>query len=354
MVHEHAPHAFAALGPQTVLDALESVGLRGDGRLMALNSYENRVFLAHLDPVAVGEDGATLDSVVLKFYRPGRWSREQILEEHAFSAELLQAEVPVVAPLRLQGQSLHHHGGWYFSVSPRRGGRSPELDDEEVLEWVGRYLARLHTVGARHAFVHRPALDLQRLGQDSVQWLLEHDQVPLDVCSRWQYEAQKAIDLIAQSGLLTRAEGQNHPETPGVRWLRVHGDCHPGNVLWTPLDAGRYPGPHFVDLDDCGMGCAVQDLWMLVSGERAQMQRQLGVLIDGYEQLRAFDRRELALIEPLRTLRLLHYSAWLASRRDDPAFAEHFAWFGSAAYWQDQINILHDQVQAMQEPPLQV
>jgi Ser/Thr protein kinase RdoA (MazF antagonist) len=349
-------HAFAALEPDVVLDALASVGLLGDGRLMALNSYENRVFLAHLDrPLDTGAP-MPAQAVVAKFYRPGRWSQDQIAEEHAFSRELAESEVPVVAPLVLGGQTLHQYAGFFFSVSPYRGGRAPELDDEEVLEWVGRFLARLHAVGARSAFVHRPALNLHTFGLEPRNWLLENDVLPLDVRSAWEKKSAVAMDMIAAHADLVRADGQNVPESGGLRQLRLHGDCHPGNILWTPLDvaASAGPGPHFVDLDDARTGLAVQDLWMLVSGERAQRQRQLGLLVDGYEQFREFDRRELALIEPLRTLRLVHYSAWLARRWDDPSFQRHFPWFGSSDYWQGQVQMLDEQIEAMQEEPLVV
>jgi Ser/Thr protein kinase RdoA (MazF antagonist) len=339
-------HAFDALTPDVVLDALDSVGLRGDGRLTALSSYENRVYQVQL------EDGG---AVVAKFYRPGRWSDAQIQEEHDFAAELMAAEVPAVGPLRLHDATLHHFAGFSFSASPRRGGRAPELDDDEVLEWIGRFLARIHTVGAARAFSGRPRLDVDSFGVEPMQWLLEHDQVPLDVQSAWTRTCQNAIDLVAAHAALTRASGQNGSEESGeIRILRLHGDCHPGNILWTPADAAPAagPGPHFVDLDDARMGPAVQDLWMLASGDRAQRTRQLAMLVDGYEQFRAFDRRELALIEPLRTLRLIHYSAWLARRWDDPSFPVNFPWFGSSDYWQGQVQMLEDQIEAMQEEPL--
>ena len=346
-----AAQDFAALDPDRVLDALAAVGLLGDGRLMALNSYENRVFLVHLDRPVPGTD---IGTVVAKFYRPGRWSNAQIAEEHAFSLELATAEVPVVAPLLLDGQSLHHHAGYAFSVSPYRGGRAPELDDDEVLEWVGRFLARLHAVGARQPFAHRPALNLQSFGVEPRNWLLENDFLPLDVRSAWERKSASAMELIAACADLAGAEGRKSTKPAALRQLRLHGDCHPGNILWTPLDAAASagPGPHFVDLDDARTGVAVQDLWMLVSGERRERQRQLGLLVDGYEQFRAFDRRELALIEPLRTLRLIHYSAWLARRWDDPTFRHHFAWFGSSDYWQGQVQMLDEQIEAMQEEPL--
>ncbi|MFM1980204.1 MAG: hypothetical protein RLZ68_1469, partial [Pseudomonadota bacterium] len=319
-----ATHAFESLTPDLVLDALEFAGLRGDGRLTALSSYENRVYQVHL------EDGSV---VVAKFYRPQRWSDAQILEEHSFAVELMAVEVPAIGPLVLNGETLHHFGGFAFSVSPRRGGRAPELDDGEVLEWIGRFLARIHTVGAKQPFVQRPALNLATFGTEPMQWLLENNKVPLDVQSLWTRKCQNAIDLIAGYATLTGSTGKNSTKnvgTSGIRLLRLHGDCHPGNILWTPADAAPAtgPGPHFVDLDDARMGPAVQDFWMLLSGDRQQRTRQLGALVDGYEQFREFDRAELALIEPLRTLRLIHYSAWLARRWSDPTFPVNFPWFG--------------------------
>ena len=340
-----AVHPFASLTPDHVLDALDGVGLRGDGRLTALSSYENRVYQVQL------EDGS---AVVTKFYRPGRWSAAQIQEEHDFSRELEQAEVPAVAPLLLAGATLHHFGGFMFSVSPRRGGRGPELDDGEVLEWIGRFLARFHAVGARSAFEHRPALNLQTFGAASRSWLLDNDKVPLDVQALWSDMSARALELVGRHDALA-GRSPARGEEP-IRLLRLHGDCHPGNILWTPTDvpAAAGPGPHFVDLDDARTGPAVQDLWMLLSGDRQQRQRQLGALVDGYEQFRAFDRRELALIEPLRTLRLIHYSAWLARRWADPIFPINFPWFGSSDYWQGQVQMLEEQCEAMEEDPLVV
>ena len=338
-------HAFEALTPDVVMDALASVGLYGDGRQLGLSSYENRVYQLHL------EDGPV---VVAKFYRPERWSEAQILEEHAFSAELMAAEIPVVGPLVLNGTTLNHFGGFAFSVSPSRGGRPPELDDPDVLEWIGRFLARIHTVGATKPFVHRPALDLQSFGIESREWLLANDKVPLDVQSAWAKVSKDALDLIAGYTCLTGASGQKDPYSEPIQRIRLHGDCHPGNILWTPLEspASAGPGPHFVDLDDARSGPAVQDLWMLLSGDRQQQTRQLGALVDGYEQFREFDRRELALIEPLRTLRLIHYSAWLARRWHDPTFPINFPWFGSSDYWKGQVQMLEEQLEAMQEEPL--
>ena len=328
-------HPYETLTPDVVLDALDSVGLRGDGRLLALSSYENRVYQAHLEEPVQGHG-----AVVAKFYRPGRWTEAQILEEHSFAAELMAGEVPVVGPLLLDGATLHQFGGFAFSVSPRRGGRPPELDDTEVLEWIGRFLARIHMVGSMRPFTTRPALDVNSFGREPRDWLLGHDKVPLDVQSAWGRRCDEALAMIADTALGT-AGGS------GIRMLRLHGDCHPGNILWTPDQ-----GPHFVDLDDARTGPAVQDLWMLLSGDRTQRQRQLGPLLDGYELLREFDRAELALIEPLRTLRLIHYSAWLARRWDDPIFPINFPWFGSSDYWQGQVQMLEEQVEAMAEPPL--
>jgi Ser/Thr protein kinase RdoA (MazF antagonist) len=323
-------HPYDSLTPDVVMDALAAIGLYADGRLTALSSYENRVYQAHLDEPFEGHS-----AVVAKFYRPNRWTEAQILEEHAFSAELAQAEVPAVAPLAPGGRTLHHHAGFAFSVSPRRGGRAPELEDLDVLEWIGRFLARLHNVGAAAPFRTRPAIDVESFAIEPRDWLLAHNAIPLDVQGEWQALCERAIARMRTAMALPHDT------------LRVHGDCHPGNILWTP-DAG----PHFVDLDDARTGPAVQDLWMLLSGERAQRQRQLGALLDGYEQLREFDRRELALIEPLRTLRLVHYSAWLARRWDDPAFPRAFPWFGTSDYWRGQVQMLEDQLEMMDEEPL--
>ena len=324
-------HPYEHLTPDVVLDALSSVGLHGDGRLLALSSYENRVYQVQLEDPHEGND-----SVVAKFYRPDRWSDAQILEEHSFSAELMAAEIPAVGPLLLAGRTLNGHAGFRFSVSPRRGGRRPELDDVEVLEWIGRFLARIHTVGSARPFDTRPQLDVKTFATDPRDWLLAHDAIPLDVQGSWLKQCNAAIAMI-ESALL---------ESPARR-IRLHGDCHPGNILWTPNQ-----GPHFVDLDDACTGPAVQDLWMLLSGDRRERNQQLGALVDGYEQFREFDRRELTLVEPLRTLRLIHYSAWLARRWDDPAFPPTFPWFGSSDYWQGQVQMLEEQIEAMAEPPM--
>ena len=327
------PHAYAALTPDVVLDALSELGLDVDGRLTALSSYENRVYQAMLDDNS---------AVVAKFYRPKRWSDAQIVEEHQFAADLMADEVPLVGPLVLRGQTLHHAHGFAFSVSPRRGGRMPELDDAEVLEWIGRFIARIHNVGAQQDFAVRPSLNIQTFATDSRDWLIDNQLIPLDQQTEWLAVCNQAIDIAIK-------KFTTHP----AHNIRLHGDCHPGNILWTPTDLPN-GGPHFVDLDDARMGPAIQDLWMLLSGDRAQRSLQLSMLLDGYEQMRELNRSELALIEPLRTLRLIHYSAWLARRQDDPAFAQHFSWFGSSDYWAGQTHLLMEQCEAMQEDPLNV
>ena len=334
---QDAQHPYTALTPDRVMDALSELGLWPDGRLLALSSYENRVYRVHLDEPVAGV-APEVRSVVVKFYRPGRWTAQQIQEEHAFAAELVTAEVPVVAPLVLHGATLHHRGGFDFAVSPLRGGRAPELDDLDVLEWIGRFLARLHNSGAAHPFVHRPALDVAQFAQEPAEWLLRERAIPLEVEGEWRAAYEAALPLL-QSAL----------DGLGEKAIRVHGDCHPGNILWTPDT-----GPHFVDLDDARMAPAVQDLWMLLSGDRRQRTLQLSALLDGYEQLRDFDRRELAWIEGLRTLRLIHYSAWLARRWSDPIFPINFPWFGTPDYWRGQVQMLHEQIEAMQEEPLVV
>ena len=317
---------YSGLTPDAVLDALESAGWRGDGRLLGLNSYENRVYQVSL------EDGNT---VVAKFYRPERWSDAQILEEHAYSSELAGREIPVVAPLGARGETLHRHAGFRFAVFPRRGGRTPELEDAKVLEWIGRFLGRIHAVGAVAQFRERPVLDAETFGEEPRAWLLDSGLIPEELIDVWAGVSAEALD---------RAKEIFH----GHRGIRLLGDCHVGNILWT--DAG----PHFVDLDDARTGPSVQDLWMLLAGDRETATRQLKALIEGYERFHTFNREELALIEPLRTLRLLHYSAWIARRWEDPAFPAAFPWFGTTRYWQDRIQELREQTSAMYEEPLSV
>jgi Ser/Thr protein kinase RdoA (MazF antagonist) len=318
---------YATLTPDTVLDALERVGVRGDGRLLALNSYENRVYQIGVD------DGPP---VVAKFYRPGRWSDTAILEEHAFVLELAEDEIPVVAPLVLNAATLHTRGEFRFAVYPMRGGRAPELDRAGTLAWLGRFIGRIHNVGRRVPFRHRPKLSVASFGEEARDYLLSHDWLPPDLVAVWHGVADQALEGVRQC----------FDRAGAVRSLRLHGDCHLGNVLWTD------DGPHFVDFDDSRTGPAIQDLWMLLSGEREDMNRQLGEVLEGYEDFADFDARELHLVEALRTLRLIHYSAWLARRWDDPAFPAAFPWFNTQRYWQDRILELREQIALMDEPPL--
>ena len=318
--------AFSTLTPDQLLDALESIGLCPDGRLLALNSFENRVYQIGI------EDEKPL---IAKFYRPGRWSDAAILEEHAFTAELVEREIPVVPPLLIGGQTLHHHAGMRFAVFPRQSGRAPELDDPDTLRWMGRFLGRIHAVGALKPFVERPAIGLQSFGIESRDYLLQHDFLPPELLPAWQSVAEQALEGVA-----------NCYERAGkVAELRLHGDCHMGNVLW--LD-----GPYFVDFDDSRLGPAVQDLWMLLGGDPEEASLQLAHVLEGYEQFHEFDDRELHLVEALRTLRLIHYSAWLARRWTDPAFPLTFPWFNTQRYWQERILELREQVALMQEAPL--
>jgi Ser/Thr protein kinase RdoA (MazF antagonist) len=323
---------YSGLTPDAVLNALDSVGLHGDGRLLALNSYENRVYQIGM------EDGPPL---VAKFYRPGRWSDAAILEEHAFVRELAEREIPVVPALTFaEGRSLHEFGGFRFAVFPKHGGRAPELDNPDTLEWMGRFIGRIHAIGALQPFRARPALDIRSFGEEPRDYLLAHGFIPPDLAAAWSSVAAQALDGVQRC----------FDRAGAVRMLRLHGDCHAGNVLWT--DSGTSSGPHFVDFDDSRMGPAMQDLWMLLSGERADMTRQLADLLAGYESFHDFDPRELHLVEALRTLRLIHYSAWLARRWDDPAFPAAFPWFDTQRYWQDRILELREQIALMTESPL--
>lgn len=314
---------FAGLTPERVLDALDSVlipaGSRTDGRLLALNSYENRVYQAGI------EDGAP---IVAKFYRPQRWSNDAILEEHTFVAELAAREIPAVPPLAFDGRTLHEFDGFRFAIFERRGGRAPELDRRDTLEWLGRFIGRIHAVGATKPYAARPTLDLRTFGYEPRDFLMSHDFVPDDV--RPAYEAAVALALEGVERAYERAGD--------VRMLRAHGDCHPSNVLWT--DAG----PHFVDFDDSRMAPAVQDLWLLLPGDRPGASRALTDLLAGYEDFCEFDPRELHLIEALRTLRLIHYAAWLARRWDDPAFPAAFPWFNTHRYWEARVLELREQI----------
>jgi Ser/Thr protein kinase RdoA (MazF antagonist) len=332
---------FANLTPDLVLNAIDSTGLVTSGQLLALNSYENRVFQVGIEEPETN-DQRSARFVVAKFYRPQRWSEAQILEEHAFVAELEAAEVPAVPALVLRGSTLAEFAGFRLAVFARRGGRAPELDHRSVREWLGRFIGRIHAVGARAAYSQRPALNAETFGIEPSTYLLSHDWLPREVREVYRGVVAQALREIAAC----------YERAGAVRVLRLHGDCHEGNVLWT--DSAQSTGPHFVDFDDSRMGPAVQDIWMLLSGDRIEMQQQLADVIAGYEDFADFDRRELYLVEALRTLRLIHYSAWIARRWQDPAFPAAFPWFDKPRYWEDRILELREQIAAMQEPPLAV
>ena len=321
-------HPFATLSPDLVLDAVESLGYLSDARVLALNSYENRVY-------QVGIEGET--PLIAKFYRPGRWSDAAIREEHAFSLELAEHEIPVVAPLLRDGESLFEHAGFRFALFPRRGGHAPEPGNLDQLYRLGQLLGRLHGVGASRPFQHRETMTVENFGHQSLACVLDSGFLPTSL--RPAYESV-ARDLLARLDALFAS----------VRYaaIRLHGDCHPGNLLY------RDEAFHMVDLDDCRMGPAMQDLWMMLAGERQERLSQLSELMEGYQEFHDFDRRELALIEGLRSLRLLHYSAWLARRWDDPAFPMSFPWFANERYWGDQVLALREQLAALDEAPLQL
>lgn len=322
------PHPFERLSPELVIDAVESAGYWSDLRILQLNSYENRVY-------QIGIEGA--EPIIAKFYRPERWSDAQILEEHAFSLELAEVEIPVVPPLvDAAGNTLHRHDEFRFSLFARRGGHPPELDNMDHLLQLGRLMARLHAVGSVRDYATRPTLNMQDFAVASHAYIAEH-WIPAELAPAYN---SLCADLIA---VLTDIFAAHPP-----RYIRAHGDCHVGNILW------RDTSFHFVDLDDSRMAPAIQDLWMFLSGERDQQLLQLSELIAGYEEFFDFDRRELRLVEALRTLRIMHHSAWIARRWQDPAFPRGFTWFNSPRYWSDHILELREQLAALQEPPLVV
>lgn len=322
-----AAHPFDQLTPDFIMDAVESRSYRCDCRILTLNSYENRVY-----QVGIEED----QPLIAKFYRPQRWTREQILEEHSFSQELADHELPVVAPLAdKDGASLHVYQGFMFSLSPRKGGQAPELDNLEHLETIGRLLGRIHLIGSARRFEHRPRLDSHSYGHDCVAYIAEHF-IPGEYRESYLSLTNDILQMIDER--IARLEG--------VHDLRTHGDCHSGNMLW------RDDLPHFVDFDDSRMAPAIQDIWMLLSGEQDQQRRQLDKIFNGYHQFYDFNPLELQLIEPLRTLRMLHYCAWLARRWDDPAFPRTFPWFNTMQYWGEHILELREQMAALHEPAM--
>lgn len=320
---------YAGLTPDTILDALAALGMQPSGRFLALNSYENRVYQVELDDSQY---------VVVKFYRTGRWTDAMIMEEHGFALELAGQDVPVVPPLLIQETTLHQHAGFRYAVYTRRGGRTPELDDPEHLEQLGRVLGRIHAIGAVKNFVHRPLLNVANYGTVALTAIEQSGFLP-------DYLRQNYVDIVRR--LLDEIAARFERVSAPVQ--RLHGDCHPGNMLWS----GN--GPHFVDLDDCCMGPILQDMWMLLSGERNDMAAQLRIILQGYEMFSEFDDGQLPLLESLRALRLIHYSGWLTRRWHDPAFPLHFPWFNTPRYWEEQLNIMREQFETLQhERPLKL
>jgi len=317
---------YYRLDPDTIIQSIESTGLLCDGHLLALNSYENRVY-------QIGIENA--EPLISKFYRPARWTDEQILEEHAFALEIAGAEIPLIPPLEINGRTLHEHEGFRFALFERRGGRGPELDRKDTRVWLGRFLGRIHAVGACRPFNVRPELTIESFGHDAIKTLDEGEWVPAHL--------ETAFFSLARD-LMVSVEA-SFERAGDFDIIRLHGDCHPGNILWRD-------GPFFVDLDDCRSGPAVQDLWMLLSGETHEMAGQMQDVLDGYTQFHDFNLRELQLIEALRTLRMLHHAAWLAKRWQDPAFPIAFPWFGEPRYWEDLVLGLREQLGRMQEPAM--
>lgn len=316
---------YADLSPSLILDAIESQGFQCTGSLFALNSYENRVY-------QIGVEDAP--PLIAKFYRPGRWSDEAILEEHAFANELAAQEIPVVAPLALDsGKTLFHYQDFRFAVFPRQGGRPLELDNLDHLEWMGRFIGRLHAVGACQPFQHRIQLNVQSYGYQPYQFLLENNFIPDHIKHNFSLTLENVLQKVES---LVQQVGQ-------VDVIRLHGDCHAGNVLW------NQNGPQIVDLDDCLMGPAIQDIWMLLSGNKEQVKVQLDRILDGYYEFHDFNFRETHLIEALRTLRMIHYAGWLARRWEDPAFPLSFPWFNTPRYWQEQMQHLNEQAFLLDE-----
>ena len=321
---------YSQLTPDTVINAIESKGYLSDARILALNSYENRVYQVGI------EDS---QPVIGKFYRPGRWSNEQILEEHQFSKELHDLEIPAVPPIYFEpeNKSLSYYGGYRFALYQRRGGRAPELTDPEHLYWLGKFLGRIHAVGKTRTFQYRPTLSIESFIVRPFEYILQHDFIPPIFI-----ESYKAI----VGDLLQHVESNFEKFPP--EFIRLHGDCHPGNILWTDK------GPHFVDFDDSRNGPAIQDLWMLLSGERSEQQIQLLDILEGYEEFCEFNPSELNLIESLRSMRIVHYAGWLAKRWNDPAFPKAFPWFNTESFWGEHILQLKEQLATQQEPPLQI
>jgi Ser/Thr protein kinase RdoA (MazF antagonist) len=321
--NDHVP--YANLNPNVILNAIEQAGFPCSGSLFALNSYENRVY-------QVGIEDST--PVIAKFYRPNRWTDFAILEEHQFAHELLALDIPVVAPITSDNQqTLHHFQEFRFSLFPRRGGHAIEVDNLEQLEWMGRFLGRLHAVGICKPFQHRLRLDVQTYGYHAYHFLINNHFIPEEIEKNYRATVETLLTLVESY----------FNSIENIRYIRLHGDCHAGNILWNDT------GPHIVDLDDCLMGPAVQDIWMLLPGDSSQHEIELERILRGYSAFHDFNYSELRLIEPLRTLRMLHYSAWLAKRWEDPAFPSSFPWFNTLHYWREQLRDLQGQLNILQE-----
>ena len=320
---------YSTLFPEVVIDAVEAFGFQCSGRMLALNSYENRVYRLDLE---------TGPPVIAKFYRPQRWSDAAIREEHAFATLLAEQEIPVVAPLAFDGEQLLEHAGFRFALYPLQGGRWPDLESTEDMEQVGRFIARIHKAGSGASFQHRYDISVERMGRQSVAWLLEHGFIPSHLLQAYTTLTEDLLKLVDEQFLAVAR----------VSLIRLHGDCHRSNILWTDK------GPHFVDLDDCCNGPAIQDIWMLLSGNRMEMTTQLCDILEGYHTFAEFPLVELRLIEGLRTLRMMHYAAWLARRWDDPAFPQAFPWFNSSRYWEEHILELREQFSRLHEPVLTI
>ena len=325
MDHHQIQQDFAALDPTLIIDSVESLQLESDARIFPLNSYENRVY-------QIGIEDDIQKRLIGKYYRPNRWTDEQILEEHLFTQELADLEIPVVAPLLFNQQSLHHFKNYRFALYPQRGGRTAELDNSEHLEWIGRFLGRIHLAGASKSFIHRPSISVTEFATSSAEYLLSKRFIPDYLEEAYQSLTDDIIKLLNERFDATTFES-----------IRLHGDCHRGNILWTD------DGPHFVDFDDCRTGPAIQDLWMLLSGDSQDQQQQLNHVLDGYFEFAELDTKELQLIEPLRCLRLMHYASWLAKRWTDPAFPMNFPWFNTTNYWEQHVLELREQFSLLQE-----
>ena len=322
-------HNFAALSPDRVMDAVESLGYRCDARNLELNSFENRVYQIGI------EDSEPL---IGKFYRPNRWTDDQIIEEHQMTLNLAAQDLSVVAPIELNGKTLFHHEGYRFSLYPRRGGRPPNLDDLDNLEVLGRHIGKIHAATSSTSFRYRPAITVDAYATETRTYLLAHNFIPDELMAAYTTVSEQLIEKLEH-----RFEAAS-----SVKQIPLHGDCHMGNVLW------RDDVPHFVDFDDARTGHPIQDLWMMLSGEREEQTIQLDVILEGYNTFAEFDARQIQLIEPLRTLRLMYHAAWLARRWDDPAFPRAFPFFNSTRYWSDHILELREQTAKLQEPAIQL